>query len=248
MTSTHQEHNICLLVQCPCHADTLALPSRQINTLEISRKNKINYKNINWIFIFWFNYLDKTSEMFQNCRPTGEPGTQYADCWKSQRALSELCVDWGWEMLNGLWQHNGPGSTQTFCRQPKLASEVCYVLSAFYTCTSPYCISSIRVFVSQLEQSVAPAIQLQFHQHHEPTLLPEGLFLLPATLSHPSTFLLLLNIHLATQWLGLRTNALQINMVVSVVIRHGNVSLLSLCECKYHYMPGNIVYWIGTYF
>lgn len=38
---THQEHNICLLVKCSCHADTLALPSRQINPLEISRTETI---------------------------------------------------------------------------------------------------------------------------------------------------------------------------------------------------------------
>lgn len=39
--ATHQEHNICLLVKCSCHADPLALPSRQINTLEISRRETI---------------------------------------------------------------------------------------------------------------------------------------------------------------------------------------------------------------
>lgn len=38
MAPTHQEHNICLLVKCSCHTDTLALPSRQINTLETSRR------------------------------------------------------------------------------------------------------------------------------------------------------------------------------------------------------------------
>lgn len=61
---THQEHNICLLVQGSCHADPLALPSRQINALEISRRETIRQlKETSTEYsysLFWLDYLYKT--------------------------------------------------------------------------------------------------------------------------------------------------------------------------------------------
>lgn len=80
---THQEHNICLLVKCSCHADTLALPPRQINTLEISRRETISQwkkrpTEYSYLYsdriihrrLFW---AEKHKQMFPKCGPAMYP-------------------------------------------------------------------------------------------------------------------------------------------------------------------------------
>lgn len=81
--TAHQKHNICLLVKCSCHADPLALPSRQINTLEISRRETIRQlKKTSTEYsysLFWLDYPQKTFlgretwEFFPMCGPVMYP-------------------------------------------------------------------------------------------------------------------------------------------------------------------------------
>lgn len=81
---THQEHNICLLVKCSCHADALALPSRQINTLEICRRKTIrqlqkHQLNINILIgLSTEDFLDReTQGNISKAWARSSAGTQY---------------------------------------------------------------------------------------------------------------------------------------------------------------------------